>query len=126
MKSLLCLFCCVAWVQAAPSEAEVAQLKRDFPKHIAPGSVEKMHPVARECWQQFQAQADRLQADLLSKQAVDLAQSISSARSTNQMRSTDAAFALGHAGREAARLNVRWIEQKLLPWAKRVAAAARK
>lgn len=111
---------------AAPSAEEVAQLKRDFPKHIAPGSVEKMHPITRQCFEQFSELASQLHPAQLSKQSLELANAVSRARSTNQGHAKDEKFVLGHAGREAARLNVRWIDQKVLPWAKRVVEVARK
>lgn len=131
MKRIL-LACVVGWaagvagLSAAPSAAEVEQLKKDFPRHLAPGEVEKLHPVAREYWERFHGLAQGLQPDLISKQAVRIAEAVTLARAENQRNAGDPGFALGHAGRAAARANVRWIDQKVLPWAKRVAAAARK
>lgn len=116
----------VSGVLAAPSAGEVEALRKSFPRHMAPGEVQKMHPVARECFGKFRRLADGLEAGELSAQAVELARVLRIERRTQERDAGDVSFALGDAGRAAARANVRWIDQKLAPWAKRVAEVARK
>jgi len=110
----------------AGKEARVEQLKKDFPRALAPGAVEKMHPVSRECFEHFAKLAEELQAAQLSKQSVRLAAAVDRELSAADSAARNGENPFGAAGRSAARFNARWLREKVSPWVRRVAAEARR
>jgi hypothetical protein len=113
---------------AAPAgkEARVEQLKKEFPRPIAPGAVEKMHPVARECFERFAKLAEELEAEQLSKQSVRLAAAMDRELLLADIAARNGENPFGSAGRTAARFNSRWLREKVAPWVRRVASEARR
>lgn len=110
----------------AGKEARVEQLKKDFPRALAPGAVEKMHPVARECFERFAKLAEELEAGQLSKQSVRLAAAVDRELLAAEVAARNGENPFGAAGRSAARFNARWLREKVSPWVRRVASEARR
>jgi hypothetical protein len=110
----------------AAKAARVEQLKKDFPRALAPGAVEKMHPVARECFERFAKLAEELQAAQLSKQSVRLAAAVDRELLAAEVAARNGENPFGAAGRSAARFNARWLREKVSPWVRRVASEARR
>ena len=116
----------VAADAGAAKAARVEQLKKDFPRALAPGAVEKMHPVARECFERFAKLAEELQAAQLSKQSVRLAAAVDRELLAAEVAARNGENPFGAAGRSAARFNARWLREKVSPWVRRVASEARR
>ena len=110
----------------AGKEARVEQLKKDFPRALAPGAVEKMHPVSRECFERFAKLAEGLEAAQLSKQSVRLAAAVDRELLAADLAAQNGENPFGAAGRSAARFNARWLREKVSPWVRRVASEARR
>ena len=110
----------------AAKAARVEQLKKDFPRALAPGAVEKMHPVARECFERFAKLAGELEPAQLSKQSVRLAAAVDRELLAADLAAQNGENAFGAAGRSAARFNARWLREKVAPWVRRVASEARR
>jgi hypothetical protein len=129
MKAILiflALFGVLGGAETGSKAERVAQLRESFPQHLAPGTPEKMHPVARQCYTHFEKLAGELQEKHLSEQSVKLSSEVERALRRANYDADHGGNALGSAGRTAARFNARWLKEKVMPWVRRVAAEARR
>jgi hypothetical protein len=112
-----------------PAEAKgvaLAKLVAEFPRHMAAGgNLDEMHPVARECFEGFEAKVAELTVEDLAKQTVRLARRLEIETSMNSRGAAAGDNPFGSRGRAAAQQNVRWLEQKVKPWIKRLAEVSR-
>jgi hypothetical protein len=112
-----------------PAEAKgvaLAKLVAEFPRHMAAGgNLDEMHPVARECFEEFVEDVGQLTVRDLPRQAVRLARSVEIEISLNSRAASANDNPFGSRGRTAAQQNVRWLEQKVKPWLKRLAEVSR-
>jgi hypothetical protein len=112
-----------------PAEAKgvaLAKLVAEFPRHMAAGGkLDEMHPVARECFEGFKAKVAELTVEDLAKQTVRLARRLEIETSMNSREAAAGDNPFGSRGRAAAQQNVRWLEQKVKPWLKRLADVSR-